>query len=374
MAEHQQLTAIEIENFTSIRSANVDLGPLNVLIGANGAGKSNLIQAIALLGSIGKGALSSFVEVRGGASCMSNNSDDQRITLSLAVPPFTYQACLAATPNGKMIFDDEVLSCHRTGQQPWIRSLGQGHRESLLSAPVDEPEVASAASQIRNIVHGCRVYHFHDTGTPVKSLTPATDNLTLQTDAGNIAAVLMRLRDSTQPAERAAYRRIVGSVRLIAPFFRDFVLQPNNSNRILLRWRGHTSDAVYSGHQLSNGTLRFACLATLLLQPELPALIAIDEPELSLHPLAVGQLADLLSSASTRSRVLIATQSVTLLNHFTAEDIIVTELHDDSSAFARPNTDALRNWLTEYSLGDLWEKNIIGGHPGSPGSISNPLP
>ncbi|OXM44818.1 AAA family ATPase [Amycolatopsis alba] len=375
MVEQQRLASVEIEDFTSIRSARADLGAMNVLIGANGAGKSNLLQAIALLGSVGDGSLNLFVGLNGGASSLINNSAErQRLTMTLTSPPFTYQVSLTATPNEDMTFENEAISCHRPGKQPWTKSLGQGHRESRLSSPVDDPDLVAACSRVGDLLRGCRVYHFHDssTDTPARNVTSTADNQTLRPDAGNLAAVLLRLRDSTQPADTAAYRRIIGAIRLIAPFVSDFVLQPDTTGRIQLRWRDQNTDTVYTGHQMSDGTLRFAGLATLLLQPELPALIAIDEPELGLHPVAIGLLADMLTAASTRSEVLIATQSVTLLNQFTAEDVIVTELRDGGTAFARPNTAALRPWLADYSLGELWEKNIIGGHPGSSGSVLDP--
>lgn len=125
---------------------------------------------------------------------------------------------------------------------------------------------------------------------------------------------------------------------------------------------------MFSANQMSDGTLRFVCLATLLLQPSLPALVVLDEPELGLHPYAIVQLAGLLQQASTRSQVLIATQSVTLMNQFQVEDLIVVERRRGASTFNRPDQDRLRKWLDEYSPGELWEKNLIGGRPSSAGA------
>ncbi|OLZ50347.1 chromosome segregation protein SMC [Amycolatopsis keratiniphila subsp. nogabecina] len=373
--EHQQLTSIEIENFTSIRSARVDLGPLNVLIGANGAGKSNLIQAFELLGHIGDGLLNLYTGLHGGASALINDgAEDPRITLTLTTPQHGYQVRVMTAANDELVFDHEVLFTHDNGlSRAWTGSLGRGHRESHLSTTSTDPIAKKAAARIADLLSGCRTFDFHDTSyASVKRTAPTADNRSLRTDAGNLAAVLLRLRNSDHSADKAAYRRIIGAIRLVAPYFGDFVLQPDNTDRILLRWRDLTSDTVHAGDQMSDGTLRFACLATLLLQPEPPKLILIDGPELGLHPFAIGQLADLLSSASTQSQILIATQSVTLLNHFTADDVIVAELRNGNSAFFRPNTAALQNWLAEYSIGELWEKNIIGGRPGSTGSVLDP--
>jgi predicted ATPase len=127
------------------------------------------------------------------------------------------------------------------------------------------------------------------------------------------------------------------------------------------------SDAIFSANQMSDGTLRFVCLATLLLHPATPALIVLDEPELGLHPYAIVQLSELLRQASVRSQVLIATQSVTLMNQFQIDDLIVVERANGASTFDRPEPDSLHAWLDEYSLGELWEKNLIGGRPGDAG-------
>ncbi|HSV65797.1 MAG TPA: AAA family ATPase [Mycobacteriales bacterium] len=150
----------------------------------------------------------------------------------------------------------------------------------------------------------------------------------------------------------------------VAPFFRDFGLQPAPAETILLRWRPVDSDVVFSANQLSEGTLRFICLATLLLSPEPPRLVVLDEPELGLHPYAIVQLAGVLRSASVRGQFIVATQSVTLMNQFELPDLIVVERRDGAFVFDRPPPDSLREWLDEYSLGELWEKNLIGDRPG----------
>ncbi|HEY1575201.1 MAG TPA: AAA family ATPase [Pseudonocardiaceae bacterium] len=149
----------------------------------------------------------------------------------------------------------------------------------------------------------------------------------------------------------------------MAPFFRDFVLRPEGQDRVRLRWRQVDADTVSSADQMSDGTLRFICLVTLLLQPELPAVVVLDEPELGLHPFAIVQLADLLGQAAPRSQVAFATQSVTLLGQFRLDQVIVVERQDGASVFRRPDAALLTEWLTEYSVGELWEKNLLGGRP-----------
>jgi len=362
----RRLDRIEVNGFTSIRHGSVALGRLNVLVGANGAGKSNFIHALALLGRIVDSELNLFVGLNGGAAALLN-SDSSRsgITLRVDAHPNSYKATLVPAANDELIFEEEQVSFHGPSYpDPW--QIGRGHRETRLHDVVDERSSVSVASRIVELLRGCRVFHFHDTSAdaPVKRYVPTADDIALREDAGNLAAVLYALREN----EPASYRRIVGAIHQVAPFFRDFVLKPESSDRILLRWQETDSDAVFSANQMSDGTLRFVCLATLLLQPTLPALVVLDEPELGLHPYAIVQLAGLLRQASSRSQVLIATQSVTLMNQFEVDDLIVVERRNGASHFTRPDRSKLSDWLNEYSLGELWEKNMIGGRPGNTGS------
>jgi predicted ATPase len=278
---------------------------------------------------------------------------------------------LAPTPDGGLYFDDEEIGWPvPDSAEAWLaKSIGRGHSESklheILADGGQDGPTRDAVATLIDLLRGCRVYHFHDTSAaaPVKQHVSDADNLVLRPDAGNLAAVLYRLRTG-DPGERVAYRRIVGSIRQVAPFFRDFVLQPELGDQIRLRWRERGTDAVFSAHQMSDGTLRLVCLTALLLQPALPALVVLDEPELGLHPYAIVQLADMLRQASTRSQIVVATQSVTLMNQFELADLIVVERGATGSAFVRPDANHLRGWLQEYSLGELWEKNLIGGRPG----------
>ena len=360
------MASIEIEGFTSIRSAAVQLGRLNVLVGANGAGKSNFVRVFELLGRIAGNDLSFFVGLNGGAAALLNSTAGGAggIRLRLDMPPDNYEAVLVPAANDQLIFEREAVS---------FNIIGRGNRQTRLNEAAEESGPVSAAGHTLRLLEGCRVYHFHDTSrsAPVKQFVPTADNLALRNDAGNLAAFLLAMSSREDKPGWSAYRRMVRAVRQVAPFFRDFVLQPEQSDRIRLRWRQTDSDAVFSADQMSDGTLRFICLATLLLQPELPALVVLDEPELGLHPYAIVQLAQLLRQSATRSQVLLATQSVTLMNQFGLEDLIVVERVDGASTFSRPDADKLSGWLAEYSLGELWEKNLIGGRPTGEGTSSD---
>jgi predicted ATPase len=204
------------------------------------------------------------------------------------------------------------------------------------------------------------VFHIHDVAA-IKKTNYVDDTVSLQSDAGNLAAYLYML----QEAHPHAYRRIIHIIQRVAPFVEDFVLEPipQNQETIILRWREKGSERTMSASQLSEGTLRFMALATLLQQPTLPPLILIDEPELGLHPYAIQYLVEMLESAATQTQIIVATQSVSFINQLDPEDVIVVDRKDGQSTFKRLDADSLAHWLEDYSLGELWEKSVIGGEP-----------
>ena len=128
-------------------------------------------------------------------------------------------------------------------------------------------------------------------------------------------------------------------------------------------WHPNGGDVLFDEYQLSDGTLRMMSLVTLLLQPQLPELIIIDEPEIGRHPTAISILADLLKSTAEKKQVIISTQSIDLINYFTPEDIIVADFKNSQSMFKRLSTEELHQWIDEYTLGEMWEKNLFGGQP-----------
>jgi predicted ATPase len=208
------------------------------------------------------------------------------------------------------------------------------------------------------------VYHFHDTSmlAPMRRTGSVRDNEYLRPDAGNLGAFMLLLRDQ----HPRTYERIRDIVRLAAPFFDDFKFRPRPSNgdtTLHLEWTQRGSDYPFLVTQLSDGTLRFIALTTALLQPNPPTTILLDEPELGLHPYALNLLAALLKEVTTRTQVIVSTQSAPLLDNFEAEDVIVVEREDGGSTFKRQSSGELEEWLKNYSLGELWQKNVLGGRP-----------
>lgn len=355
-----RLDRIRVAGFRSIKDQTVELRPLNLLIGANGSGKSNFMGIFRLLSEIVNGRLQISVAQSGGAGQLLHfgRKVTEAIQLELEWDDCGYACDLIPTTGESLVFARES---HHTTNLRASSEDGVGNKESRLVIPSNIP----GSDLVRRSLLGLKVYHFDDTSVSarVRQAADLHDNTFLRSDASNLAALLYRLQE-TRPD---VFRNLTDVIRLVAPFWWRFQLQPDrlNPEKIRLEWQEEGSDAYFNAHALSDGTLRFICLATLLLQPELPSTILLDEPELGLHPYAIAVLADLLRSAATRTQVIVSTQSVTLVNQFDPEDMLMVDRAEGASVFRRLSHEEIDTWLDDYSLGELWEKNVLGGRPGA---------
>ncbi len=371
-----QIKTLTVKGYKSIRSLeNFELRPLNVLIGANGSGKSNFIGLFRFLASVVGDNFAVDVQKWGGPEALLHYGSKVTPQMELEIKfsrttGFTgsfengYRLTLEATQDNRLIF---------TREEPTVRGnvfkaypLGSGHETARIRTDKNSTS-AMVSRYVLDKLQIWRQYHFHDTGdsAAVKRVHAVNDNLRLKTDAANLAAYLRKLK--TTPLYESSYDRIVETIRRAAPFFGDFVFRDEASEFIELEWteRGRP-DTPWKAHVLSDGTLRFICLTTLLLQPKslLPSTVLIDEPELGLHPFAINLLAEMLKEAAEAKQVIVSTQSVELLNNFQPEDVVVVQREDDASVFKRLDTEELADWLADdYSLGELWKRNILGGRP-----------
>jgi len=350
----------------SIEDQNLQLGQLNVLIGANGAGKSNLVTFFRMLGEMIEQRLAMWVAIQGTADRVLCFGAKHTRTLSATIEfgYNTYAFEIESDNNGAFVFASETLEFYGNIGLVTERQ-GSGHREAKLKDVALSSRQVGISDYCYQSISSWRVYHFHDTTAEsgVKRIGAVHDNQYLRPHAENLAAFLYRLLHETPDT----YHQIRESIRLAIPFFDDFVLRPvsleTQEEVINLRWRQRGSDYELWPTQLSDGSLRFACLVVALLQPQPPATIVIDEPELGLHPHAITLLASLLRSASTRMQVIITTQSVSLVNEFNISDLIVVEQVDGASIFKRHDEAEFATWLNDYTVGDLWQKNLLGGRP-----------
>lgn len=383
------LNRISIEGFKSIQDLKgFYLRPLNILIGANGAGKSNFVDFFRMLRAMAEERLANFVRETGGGAdgfFFGGPRITREIKSHLIFGNNEYRFTLAPAANNAMTVKSEETN-QTAGATDWT-SHGGGRPESLLSSWKGHQSswgpYLSAEGDTEDAISSWTVYHFHDTSVTsrMRREHSVRDFRELASDAGNIAAFLYRMQSSgvhrpdslDSPrvpfqitGAEANYERIRKTVQLIAPFFDDFLLEPENkggSEVIRLEWKQKGSSFPFQAWQLSDGTIRFICLATALLQPNPPSMIVIDEPELGLHPFALELLAALIKEASMKTQIIISTQSPALLSAFEPEDVIVVDRVDGASRFQRLESEPLKDWLEDFTLGELLQKNVIEAGP-----------
>jgi len=368
-----RLTGIKISGFKTFRRLKkFKPAAINILIGANGAGKSNFISFFRLLSwMIGAGRLQEYVALQGGASAILHDGPETTreieatVTFETAKGKNDYSFRIVHAARDTLIFTHERYRFSRRDmptEADWT-SLGVGHKEAEIREKARSNDANTrTASVILSLLRRITLYQFHNTSETARIRTKSNvnDNRRLREDGGNIAAVLLRLRDR----EHLHYDRIVERIRLVASFFDDFVLEPDYNN-VLLQWKEKGSNVTFDASQASDGMLRLFCLITLLCQPpeDIPDILILDEPELGLHPSAINLASDLIRSISKKKQVIIATQSAPFVNNFEPEEVIVVDRAARESTLRRLASKNLKDWLEEYALGELWQKNILGGKP-----------
>jgi predicted ATPase len=357
-----RLNSLSLKGFKSFRNiADLRIDPgLNVLIGANGSGKSNFIGFFEMLSHMMAGNLQNHVAGKASRSesfLYGGSAVTPRIEAKLEFADYVYEFVLTSSEDGSLYFSKERCFFYDNPLGLPGAKKGSGHLESNLLKP---PHVGGEVS-ILETMSNWRVYHFHNTSpkAPMMLPTNAVSSTRLNGDASNIADFLYHMRETSRPY----YDRIVSHIRQVAPFFGDFVLAPDANEQIRLLWKEKGQDTVYFPSQFSDGTIRFACLATLLLQPDPPATLIIDEPELGLHPQAIMVLAGMLRLAEEKCQIIVSTQSSALVDYLEIEELLVVDRKDGASVIKRPDEEEYHAWLEEYSLSDIWNKNLMGGRP-----------
>ncbi|MBU0552795.1 AAA family ATPase [Myxococcota bacterium] len=358
------LEKISLFGYKSIRNLkNFHISPgLNVLIGANGSGKTNFLRFFELLGHImdsNKG-LQNYVASRGRADAFLFQG--MKVTPALSAHLMfglnEYRFSLQAAADRSLFFSHESAPFDGPLEGRVANDQGSGHLES----PLARKHGGTKAEQwVVETIQGWQAYHFHDTSpsAPMMGICNVVDSDVLHSDASNIAAFLKQMAQ-THPEH---YARIEETVRQVSPFFGAFVLKEISPGRTQLLWKDRFSDLLYYPYQLSDGTIRYICLATLLLQPKSTSAIIIDEPELGLHPYAIKLLASMLYEAAENTQLIISTQSSLLIDEIQPDDVIVAHQRDGETILERLDSDLLYEWLQAYTLGQLWEKNQLGGQP-----------
>ena len=366
----KKLNKVTIRGYKSIAFDNpvtLKLSDVSILLGANGAGKSNIISFFRMLGYMMSKSFGIYVEKSGTANSLLHYGSKKTPVMSGTLE-FTdnksvdsYYFSLSNAAPDRLIITEESIKWHRkTENKPYEVLLEPNFKESALADSKDY-----VAQSIYWMLAYCKVYQFHDSSNegPLRQACPVETANYLQSHGNNLPSFLLYLRDNYADS----YKRIVDYVRDVVPQFQDFYLEPNNK-AISLRWIDNSAtDYRFNAYQFSDGSIRFIALATLLLQPAktMPDVIILDEPELGLHPYAITQLAEMIKDASIHAQVIIATQSKDLVDHFDVDNISVVEMDEktQSTSVTHLKEDDYKLWLEQYTVSELWDKNIIGGRP-----------
>ncbi len=344
---------IHIKGYKSIKDAKVELRPINILIGANGSGKSNFLSFFEFLNNLFERKLTEYIALNGGEDKFlyhsSKVTEQIESTLSFNNEVNGYSFILEKGTDG-LIFTKEFLLFNK--DKGW--NIASIEKEAHIKKSDNYRK-----KYILGYLKGLKKYHFHDTGknSPFNKLSRIPNDTRFLYEKGdNLAAFLYHIQDKYS----IVYNRIIKVIQSIAPYFSDFFFQPNDEGYLRLEWQDKYSSNVYGASDLSDGTIRFIALTALFMQPDLPETIIIDEPELGLHPFAISKLAGMIQSVAAKgTQVIVATQSTDLMSYFNPDDIIAVDQHNGESVFNRLKQEDLDIWLTDYSLGDLWKRNII---------------
>ena len=362
------INRIRIEGYKSIRNLDLELKPINILIGSNGVGKSNFLSFFKLVNNLYERRLANFVLSQEGADNLlhfgSKITDNIYGKIQFINPEKrdnnTFYFNLLATNNNNLFISTEGYGYNNSWDDDVHNYFGTDNiKESELIL-----KSGYRYKYLKEYLSSLKKYHFHDTGekSPLRSSSLVDDNRNLKENGSNLPAFLYYLQEK----HPKSFNRIEKTIKSIAPYFDRFELSPDrlNENMIKLEWKEiNQPEDYFNASHLSDGTLRFIALATLLMQPDLPEVIIIDEPELGLHPFAINKLSGLIRKASAISQVIISTQSVNFVDNFEPEEIITVDRENNESVFNRLESENLNNWLSDYTIGDLWQKNVIKGQP-----------
>ena len=365
-----KLQEVMIRGYKSIaydKPVTIRLGDVSILLGANGAGKSNIISFFRMLSYMMSKSFGKYVEMSGTSNALLHYgikktpimAGELLFSDSKSIDKYSF-SLTNATPD-RLIITEERVSWHRKGNDsPYEILLEPVFKESALAESND-----AVAKSIFKMLSFCKVYQFHDSSSegPLRHVCPVETTNYLQSHGNNLPSFLFLLRENYP----ASYKRILEYVRDVVPQFQEFYLEPVNGF-ISLRWKDNSAtDYSFNAYQFSDGSIRFIALATLLLQPSqlMPNVIILDEPELGLHPYAITQLAEMIKDASKHAQVIVATQSKDLVDHFEVDNISVVEMDKEtqSTTVTQLKNDEYELWLQNYTVSELWDKNVIGGRP-----------
>ena len=369
-----RIESVTIRGFRSLADFKItELPNAAVLIGANGSGKSNFIRFFEMVSWMLRSRnLAEFIERQGGADdqLFRGNRTTPRLDAEISLRTYEgrndYLFPLSYAHPDRFFFSEERFRfsrAYRSTEAPW-QSLEGGHREAAIVDARNSGQYVNptTASVIVHLLRDCSTFQFHDTsdGSNFKQRWDAEDNNQLRSHGGNLAAILHRLEQE----DIRRYETICSHIGRVLPVFDRFAIEPSYG-KVSLRWKAKGTDKTIGAHLTSDGSLRFFALVTLLNLPSemLPSVVLLDEPELGLHPAAVTLIGGMIKALAEQRQVIVATQSPLLVDSFDLNEIFVLDLEDGRTKVRKLCKSDYHDWLDEYTTGELWQKNLLGGRP-----------
>ncbi len=377
-------STLSVAGFRRLKSVEIELRPLNVLIGANGVGKSSVLNIFDTLAASANAQLESTITGMGGMeSILTADGATNQLSIGLLLPhdrgaPLDYQVTMIRRGYGYQIAQERLSQrrnptlpvpfLHIDSNTTRIRYQEGGklveptweHKEletSLSQAPKMYREAESFRSLLANI---SEIYHGLDVSdrAPVRlpqTLSPAQ---TPGSDGEDLLSSLYTMRET----DRDRFEAVEDALHAAFPSFVRLEFPTPAAGKVTLGWRDRDMTRPIFANELSEGTLRFLWLTTLLKSPGLPKVTLIDEPEVSLHPEMLRILAELMREASTRTQLVVATHSDRFVRFLRPDELVVCD-RDDQGAMSvqRADTMELDSWMDDYTLDQLWSMGRLGG-------------
>ena len=378
------------------RATTVELQSLNVLIGSNGSGKSNLIEVLGLLQNAPKdlaktisngGSIDEWLWKGSGKSqrayveaAVSQPKEAGALLYSLgfAKVGYRFEIVSESIEDETSVSGDLIHYYRLSDRRAYYHVSGVGAALTSKGAdreipPEDINPYVSILAQLKDREHypeitylgdlftKFRLYRGWEFGANARLRDPCDVSLQgnyLEEDGSNLGVVLDRLL-----ARPKVKDRIVESLRMLYENTRD-LRTTVEGGKVQTRLEEAGLNATIPLIRMSDGTVRWLALLAILLDPDPPPLVVVEEPELGLHPDMIRELGKLLVDASERMQLIVTTHSTQLVEEFTdnPEAVIVCEKENGTSRFKRLDTGKLSSWLAEYNLGQLWTKGQIGGN------------
>ncbi|TVR94571.1 MAG: DUF2813 domain-containing protein, partial [Spirochaetaceae bacterium] len=366
-----KINRARISGFRRMLDVDLRIRPLMVLIGANGVGKTSFLDAFSLLSASASETLNSTISDLGGLTSLltRGKSEDVSFLVDMEIPghePLEYTLTLTSKGAGYSI-SAEVLSQRREGYEHPFKHI-ESTENDIRYYEIDEgkllrpdwqhnpletslsqvPKMFRQPEELRRILATATQYHVLDVGprAPVKMPQPMKPATLPGPQGEDLVPYLYYLRES----ERNRFDVIIDTLRTAFPDFEELNFPPVSAGVLAMTWKDRNFEKPLYMNELSEGTLRFLWLVSLLQSPNLSMVTMIDEPEVSLHPELLELLSDLMREAATRTQLIVATHSDRLVRFMRPEEVVVMDVGDDGSTTATwADSLDLDRWLAEYS-------------------------